>query len=85
LSSPIWLTVKELARYINMKEKTLYYLVRNGSIPHYRVGKLVRFKKDEIDQWMDTKQVKLAKNHIDKIIRSLYTPNKGDQATSRRR
>ena len=81
----IWLTTKELAPYIKVKEKTIYYLVKRGSIPHYRVGKLIRFRKDEIDDWMESKRVQSAQKHIDKIARSFYTPSKGDQTTSRRR
>ena len=54
----MWLTVKELASYIKVKEKTLYGFVNQGSIPHYRVGKLIRFKQNEIDTWMQSKRAK---------------------------
>jgi hypothetical protein len=56
-----------------------------NSVPHYRIGKLVRFKRDEIDRWMDSKRVVPLKNQVDKIVRSIYTPLKGDQTTSRGR
>jgi len=47
----MWLTVKELASYIKIKEKTLYNLANRGSMPHYRIGRelvplLVEVKKD---------------------------------------
>jgi hypothetical protein len=27
--------------------------VVSGNIPHYRIGRLIRFKKEEIDTWME--------------------------------
>lgn len=70
----MWLTVKELSGYIKIKEKTIYYLVNQGSIPHYRINTLVRFKKDDIDHWMETNKAGSRKNHVDKVVRSVYTP-----------
>jgi excisionase family DNA binding protein len=71
----MYLTVKELSEYLRIKEKTVYYLVRQGSIPHYRIGKLVRFKQDEIDAWMQSH--KAGQIRVDKIVRSIYNPDKG--------
>ena len=71
------LTVKELSGFLKVKEKTLYYLVRQGTIPHYRIGKLVRFKQDEIDKWMELKKVGSLDKPVDKIPRPAYTPTKG--------
>jgi excisionase family DNA binding protein len=73
----MWLDVKELSSYIKIKEKTLYALVAAGKIPHYRVGKLVRFQKVEIDEWMQTKKAKSSENRIDKIVRSFYNASEG--------
>ena len=69
----MWLTIKELSAYIKIKDKTLYYLVERGAIPHYRIGKLVRFKQAEIDAWMETKRAKSFETWLDKAKRSLYT------------
>jgi excisionase family DNA binding protein len=78
----MWLTVKELSEYIKVKEKTLYYLVGKGNIPHYRIGKLVRFRRDEIDGWLEDKKVTSPPKQtdaetIDKILDSFYTSRKG--------
>ena len=66
----MWLDIKELSSYIKIKEKTIYYLVSKGRVPHYRIGKLVRFKKEEIDKWMDSKRAKSCQKDVDKIVRS---------------
>ena len=43
--------IRDLSHYLKVKIKTLYALV--PVIPHYRVGKLIRFRKEEIDSWME--------------------------------
>ena len=47
-----FLNIREVGEYLGIKISTLYFYVENGSIPHYRVGRLIRFKKQDIDQWM---------------------------------
>jgi excisionase family DNA binding protein len=68
----MWLTVKELGDYLNIKEKTIYYWVENNSIPFYRIGKLVRFKKPEVDVWMNSKKSRNVKQQKDTIVRSVF-------------
>jgi excisionase family DNA binding protein len=69
--------VNELSSYINLKGKTIYCLVNRIDIPHYRIGKLIRFKKEEIDLWLETKSVKPLQKQVDKILADIYTPVKG--------
>jgi excisionase family DNA binding protein len=63
------LTITELAFYLNVKTKTLYAKVESGEIPHYRIGRLVRFRLDEIDAWLGgcrSKNRQAAKTHEQK-------------------
>ena len=48
--------ILDLSRYLKVKVKTLYAMIYD--IPHYRVGKLIRFKKEEIEAWMENKKAK---------------------------
>ena len=48
-----YLGVKEIAQYLGLRESFVYVLIESGRIPHYRVGRLVRFKKEDIDRWME--------------------------------
>jgi excisionase family DNA binding protein len=73
----VWFDIKELSAYLKIKEKTLYSFVSKGLIPHYRIAKLVRFRKDEIDLWMETKRAKSTKSSVDKIVRSYYNSCEG--------
>jgi len=52
----IYIDIGELAQQLNIKKRTLYHLVQIMEIPHYRIGKLIRFKQSEIDEWMETKK-----------------------------
>ena len=69
-----YLTICDLSLYLAIKEKTLYARVASGDIPHYKIGRLVRFKKTEIDVWMESLKVIPVVDQSSKatdIIRSL--------------
>ena len=53
-----FLTIEQVARYLNMKVKTLY--AKTSEIKHYRVGRLLRFKKEDVDLWMESKRSEAA-------------------------
>jgi excisionase family DNA binding protein len=42
------LDAKELGRRLSIKPRTLLSWARQGQIPHYRLGALVRFRPDEV-------------------------------------
>lgn len=50
----ILLTVEELAKYLKIKPDTIYKKVKRGEIPAIKLGKIVRFSKEKIDQWIST-------------------------------
>ncbi len=45
--------IKEVAEYLRIKEKTVYDLVAKGKIPGFKVGGAWRFKKTEIESWIE--------------------------------
>jgi excisionase family DNA binding protein len=45
------LTVKEVCELLKVHPSTLYKLVRQGSIPSFRVGIDWRFRRDVIERW----------------------------------
>lgn len=47
-----FLTVRELSEFLSIKPSTIYTLVQENRIPHYRIGKLVRFRTSEIMNWV---------------------------------
>lgn len=44
--------VGEVAAYLRCSPSTVRRMVRRGQIPHYRLGKLVRFRLSEIERWL---------------------------------
>jgi excisionase family DNA binding protein len=48
----LWNT-PELAAYLNVKETTIRYWVHIGYIPYIKFQSLVRFRKTDIDAWLD--------------------------------
>lgn len=46
------MTVKEVAEYLKVNERTIYRLATRKEIPAFRVGASWRFKREEIDGWM---------------------------------
>ena len=45
--------IQKLSEYLEIKISTLYSLAAQKKIPHYKVGRLLRFKKSDIDAWME--------------------------------
>ena len=54
------ITIRELAVYLKMAEKTLYRLASEGSVPGFKVGGSWRFRKSEIDKWIKRQEAKAA-------------------------
>ena len=51
------ITIRELAAYLKMAEKTLYRLAAEGCVPGFKVGGAWRFRKSEIDKWIKTQEI----------------------------
>ena len=49
--------ISKLSLYLNIKESTLYTKVQIGELPHYRIGRLIRFKKADIDRWLEEQRI----------------------------
>ncbi|OHD59800.1 MAG: transcriptional regulator [Spirochaetes bacterium GWF1_41_5] len=57
-----WLSVDEIAAYLGLKRDTVYKWLDKGHIPAHKVGRLWKFKKDEIDKWVRSGEAKLRGN-----------------------
>lgn len=47
------LTVKQVASYLNVNERTVLNLVNEGALPGFKVGNQWRFRKAMVDTWLD--------------------------------
>lgn len=46
------ITIREVADYLKIAEKTAYKLVLEGVIPGFKVGGSWRFRRSEIERWI---------------------------------
>ena len=53
------MTVQEVADYLHLNKYTIYRMVKKRTIPAYKVAKQWRFKKSEIDKWIEKGKIKL--------------------------
>lgn len=51
-----WLTLEQIAEYLQMSTSSIYKMVQKGKIPAYKVGRQWRFKKKEIDEWIKSQK-----------------------------
>ena len=48
------LTIPQVADYLQVTERTIYNLAWAGQLPGFKIGNTWRFKKDDIDKWIET-------------------------------
>jgi excisionase family DNA binding protein len=59
------MTVKQLATYLNVNERTVLKLVQEGALPGVKVGNQWRFRKAMIDTWLDDQMLGIAPRHVE--------------------
>ncbi len=50
------LEADDVARYIGMTTDWIYREVRAGRMPHIRLGRCVRFRRESIDAWLAARE-----------------------------
>jgi PTS system nitrogen regulatory IIA component len=50
---PDLLSLKQLAEYLQLSQRTIYRLLERGDLPAIRVGGQWRFRKSAVDHWLD--------------------------------
>jgi|CZCB01.1.fsa_nt_gi excisionase family DNA binding protein len=48
---PPIMDVKTASKYLLVGKDLLYELAARGEIPHFHVGRYLRFRKDDLDEW----------------------------------
>ena len=77
------ITVKDVAFYLNVDEKTIYRLAQKGELPGFKVAGSWRFELADIKKWIDGRKMKAS--NIKKIDNSKATlvESKHDQPFKR--
>src|SRR5574344_950962 len=49
------LTIEEVAKYLRVSDRTVYDWAQKGEIPAGKIGTVWRFKKSEVENWVNEK------------------------------
>jgi excisionase family DNA binding protein len=60
------MTIKQLASYLNVNERTILKLVTDGSLPGVKVGNQWRFRKAMIDTWLDDQMLGVTPRYLER-------------------
>lgn len=47
-----WLSVDEIGQYLGISSDTVYRWIDKQSMPAHRMGRLWKFKRDDVDKWV---------------------------------
>ena len=67
-----WLGTKKAARYLGITDPTLYRLVDEGHVIGYKIGRVLRFKRADLDAFLEVSRVQPGE------LRHLYAEAKND-------
>jgi PTS system nitrogen regulatory IIA component len=56
------MSIKEVAEYLQVDLSTLYLWSQRGQIPAMKVGKMWRYRRSEIDAWLDQRRNQSARH-----------------------
>ena len=45
-------TISEVAEYLSLTVRAMRGLIERGRIPHYKIGRKLRFRMSEVDAWI---------------------------------
>ena len=66
------LTIEEVARYLRVSERTVYDWAQKGEIPSGKIGTVWRFKKTEIERWVNER---LSSNRSSSVFTAVQIQN----------
>ncbi len=66
------LTIDEVAKYLRVSERTVYEWAQKGEIPSGKIGTVWRFKKSEIEKWVNDR---LGSSKVDVVDVSVQLKN----------
>lgn len=71
------LTIEEVAKYLRVSDRTVYDWAQKGEIPAGKIGTVWRFKKSEIERWVNEKLSSSSKKEeIEVQIKNILSPDR---------
>ena len=56
-----FMTLKEIAEYLHVKERSIYWWAQEESVPASKLGSIWRFRKFEIKAWIEAHKTSRSK------------------------
>ena len=56
------MTVRDVAKYLNVDPKTVYRLAKKGELPGFKVAGTWRFQRSDLDTWIAKQKAAAATN-----------------------
>ena len=53
----VYLDAKGVSELFSMPRSTIYDLTHRGHLPHFKIGRSIRFKQSEVIGWMEKHKV----------------------------
>ncbi|MBQ7881977.1 MAG: PTS sugar transporter subunit IIA [Treponema sp.] len=73
------LTIEEVAKYLRVSERTVYDWAQKGEIPSGKIGTVWRFKKSEIEKWVNQRlssNTKQEESEVSVRIKNILSPDR---------
>ena len=73
------LTIEEVAKYLRVSERTVYDWAQKGEIPSGKIGTVWRFKKTEIEKWVNERLSSTSKSapaDLSIVVKNILSPER---------
>lgn len=72
------LTIEEVAKYLRVSERTVYDWAQKGEIPGGKIGTVWRFKRDEIERWVNDRlsSKDSAPGDLSVLVKNILSPER---------
>ncbi|QQO11264.1 PTS sugar transporter subunit IIA [Breznakiella homolactica] len=72
------LTIEEVAKYLRVSERTVYDWAQKGEIPSGKIGTVWRFKKSEIEKWVNDRLAtnKMSSQYASVEVENIISPDR---------
>jgi len=58
-----WLSISEICKYLGVSNDTIYKWIETKGLPAHKIGRLWKFKKYDVDEWVRSGQAVEQQEH----------------------
>lgn len=70
------LTIEEVAKYLRVSDRTVYDWAQKGEIPAGKIGTVWRFKKSEVENWVNARLSSDSNKQPEVQIKNILSPDR---------